>query len=364
MAIKVLEISTVGLMYDGITSIMLSYLDAMDKEGLDIYVASTIRLEPEIYKRLKKMGCHVVQFSSRKTDTIKYMYQLIKFIHKNKIDVVHAHGNSGTLAIEMICSWLGGSKKRIAHSHNTKCNQVKADKLLRPVFNLFYTDGVACGEAAGKWLFGNRPFLILKNGRDLEKFSYNPIIRDKMRKKYQLDNEIIIGHVGSFLEQKNHKFLIKVFREILNINDNAKLFLIGSGPLEKEIKDETKDIKNNVEFIGNTNCVEKYLQIMDGMLLPSLFEGLPLVSIEWQIAGLPCLMSDSITRECRITEQVEYMSLQEEPQLWANKILEMIKENTNRVQICNVNKEKIKKAGFDIKDNAKVLKQLYLGTIN
>ena len=112
-------------------------------------------------------------------------------------------------------------------------------------------------------------------------------------------------------------------------------------------------------FIGNTDRVSDYLQMMDGMILPSLFEGLPLVAVEWQINGLPCVFADTITKECALTKTVEYESLSTGPEVWANKIIKMIKEN-DREKSSLIAKEVVRKAGFDIRDNAENLKNIYL----
>ena len=359
MGKRVLIISTVGLIYDGITSVIISYLKAMDRCGLDVYVAATIKTESEIRCSLQEMGCKIIDFPSRRTETISYLFALSKFIRKNGIQVVHAHGNSGTLAIEMMAAWLGGCKKRIVHSHNTKCDQVKADKLLRPVFNRLYTDALACGIEAGKWLYGNKPFIVLKNGRDINLYMYKPEIRKSMRKKYKLTNELVIGHVGGFFEQKNHIFLIKIFREILKEVPSAKLFLIGDGPLKNVIERSVTDISKNVIFVGTTNKISDYLQIFDGVILPSLFEGLPLVAIEWQINGLPCLFSDTITKECAVTDAVEYMSLKEKPSEWAREIESMICKHDRKKAAMDAI-EKIRSAGFDINESCHILRDIYL----
>ena len=356
---RVLIINTIGLIYDGITNVITSYLEAMNLDGLDIYVAGTIRVEPKVRAQLQNMGCRVIDFPSRRSETIKYFLEIIKFVRKKKIEVVHAHGNSATQAIEMCAAWLGGCKKRIAHSHNTRCEQVKADRLLRPVFYLFCTDALACGEAAGKWLYGNRKFKILQNGRNIEKFAYDPEVRKAMRVQEKLDNQIVIGHVGGFVEQKNHKFLLKIFWEVLKLEKNAKLYLIGDGAKREEIERLASDIKNQVIFVGNTDRVSDYLQMMDGMILPSLFEGLPLVAIEWQINGLPCIFSDTITKECAFTNTVEYESLSTAPEMWANRILKMIKEN-DREKSSSIARELVRKSGFDIQDNAESLRNIYL----
>ena len=231
---KIIIVSTVGLIYDGITSVITSYLEAMNREDLKIYVVSTIMSESKIEKKIEELGCEIVQLPSRRKSPIVYFFSLAHFIRKNNIEVIHAHGNSATLSIELLAGFLGGCKRRIAHSHNTRCDQVRADKMLRPLFNLLYTDALACGNEAGLWLFGNRKFKVLKNGRNVKKYSFSLEKRNEMRKRLDISDCIAIGHVGGFFEQKNHKFLIKIFREVLNRKPNAKLFLIGDGPLKDE----------------------------------------------------------------------------------------------------------------------------------
>ena len=354
---KVLIISTVGLIYDGITSVILSCLKAMDRMGIEFYIAATIDLKPNIRAQLEELKCNIVDFPNRRKQPVKYFLALSKFIKESNIDVVHAHGNSGTLAVEMVAAWIGGAKKRMAHSHNTKCDQIKADKLLRPVFDLFYTDGLACGVEAGKWLFKNRQFTVLNNGRDISLFSYKPVDRQLIRSQLGLNDEIAIGHVGGFFEQKNHAFLIDIFKEIKKIEPSAKFYLIGDGPKRKEIEELSKGL--DVDFLGTVDNVSDYLNAMDGMILPSLFEGLPLVAVEWQLNGLPVLASDTVTKECVISENFEFFSLAESSGRWAKKIVQMIRSN-NRQNNSIRAQINAKKRGFDINVSAKILRDMYL----
>ncbi|RMC92315.1 glycosyltransferase family 1 protein [Clostridium autoethanogenum] len=359
--VKVLIISTVGLKYEGITSVILANLKSMNLSGLQIYVAGTVEVEPEISKEFKKLRCEVIDFPNRRVNTVSYFFALIHFIRKNKIDVVHAHGNSATLSIELFAAWLGGCKKRIAHSHNTRCAQVKADRLLRPLFNHLYTDALACGYEAGKWLFNDNEFIVINNGRDIDTFHYDSAIRESVRKEYGLEGKTVIGHVGGFVEQKNHCFLIDIFQAIHQINQDTVFFLIGDGPLCSQIEEKVKKygLEDCVIFTGLTNRVPQLLQAMDGMVLPSFFEGLPLVVIEWQIAALPCVISDTVSRECAITDLVEFCQLTVSPKMWAIKILEKIEKETRSKKSKTIMNE-IKAAGFDIKDNADVLRKLYI----
>ena len=356
---KILIISTVGLIYDGITNVILSYLQAMDLSNMEIYIGATINVVPEIRSKLEKMGCQIIELPSRRDKPLKYMFELVKMIRINKIQVIHAHGNSGTLAIEMVAAWLGGCRKRIAHSHNTQCDKVRADKLLRPIFNMFYTDALACGGAAGKWLFGNKKFTVLQNGRNIDEFSYNENVRISMRNQYGLKQEIVIGHVGGFFKQKNHSFLISIFKEIMKKEPSAHLFLIGDGPLKNEIIKNVEEFDNSIEFIGKTDRVADYLQMMDVMVLPSLFEGLPLVAIEWQINGLPCILSDNVTKACAFAENIVFMSLDNSPEQWAEKILESAR-NSKREKSSERAKDAARQAGFDIRDGASNLYKIYM----
>ena len=353
---KVLIVSTVGLIYDGITSVITSYLQAMDLHGLDIYVVGTIAVMPNIRKQIEDCGCKVVDFPNRRADTFSYFCSLIKFIRKNNIEIIHAHGNSGTLAIEMVAAWLGGCKKRIAHSHNTKCDNIKADKLLRPLFNFFYTDGLACSKESGAWLFGKRNFKVLTNGRDINKYKFNSQVRKKIRDSLGIKDEIVIGHVGGFFEQKNHIFLVEIYKELRNIEPNCKLFMIGDGPLKPEIEKLCGAI--GVIFTGAVDNIPDYLNAMDGMILPSLFEGLPLVAIEWQMNGIPCLLSDTITKDCKLSIFVNYMSLNSSARAWAETILQLVKENNRNKNYSN-EYELLKRSKFNICNSAKLLEQIY-----
>lgn len=353
---KILIVSTVGLIYDGITSVILQYLQAMNSKKFDIYVVATIDAKPSIINQIENCDCTVITFPNRRTETLKYFFDLIKFIKSNHIDIIHAHGNSATLAIEMVAAKIGRCPKRIAHSHNTKCNQIKADKILRPIFNCSYTDGLACGEDAGKWLFGDKKFEVLTNGRNIEQYKFSLQNRNKIREFYGIKDELVIGHVGGFFEQKNHRFLVEIYKEVKKIEPRSKLFMIGDGILKTEIEKACEKLE--VIFTGSIDNISEYLSAMDGMVLPSLFEGLPLVSIEWQINGLPCVLSNKITKECKLTDCVDFLSLDDSAQNWAKVIVNKIKNNKR--QFCADKSYKlIKNSNFNIDNNVKKLERIY-----
>lgn len=362
---KILQIPTGGLFSDGILSCIVEYMTAMDKSGMDIQVLATNNPEKSVVEKVENSGCRVVSIPYRKKNIIKYFFALYRYILKEKIDVVHVHGSSAIMSIELVAAWLAGCKVRIAHSHNTTCENQKADKILRPVFNRNYTTAFACGQDAGRWMFGKRKFTIIPNGRNLKKYEYDSKKRIEYRNKLGIPSDtLVIGHVGRFNRQKNQEYLVHVFGEVYKKKRNSYLVLIGTGEKVGEIKNLVKELEleNNVIFTGVIENVSDYLSAFDIMLLPSLYEGLPLVVIEWQIAGLPCIVSDTVTKECAITSLVKFESVKKEPEVWANEVVNLILQDRNDSKEIIFNE--IKTAGYDIESGAERLKKIYLKLVS
>ena len=356
-------VNTVPVIYDGITMTMLNYVENMDKSDLQVDFVAINQIEPHLRSQIEEMGCKVHELPNRNTHKLKYLVKLAALIRKNKYDVVHVHCNSCTAAIEMLSSFLGGAKMRCSHSHNTKCSHLKMHKLLRPLFNLFYTDAFACGTEAGNWLFPGKSFTVLKNATNTDKYKYNPAFREEYRSRYNLEGKIAIGHVAHFTHHKNHGFLIDAFAGVMKEKPDYVLFLVGDGKYRNEIEEKVRDLQlqDFVVFTGTTLEIPQILSAMDMMVLPSLYEGLPNVIIEWQIAGLPMLISDTTTLECKLTELVNFLPLNKKD--WVNAILN-IRILDDRAKSSNESIEAIKNAGFSIKENSKLLKDYYLKRLN
>ena len=278
--------------------------------------------------------------------------------------MVHSHINS--LSIFPLCAAkIANVKIRIAHSHSSAgSNELKRNiikYILRPFSKIFPTNFLACSEFAGIWLFGKNfmntgEVKVLNNAIDTSKFSYNVEIRDKIRKYEKLENKFVVGHVGRFVNQKNHSFLLKIFYEIHKLDQNSILILLGDGPLRKSIEEEARDlgIENSVRFLGIKENVNEYMQAMDIFLLPSFYEGLPVVGVEAQTAGLRCIFSTNVTKEAKLTNNVEYLDLNDGEKTWAEVALKYKNfERKNTAQI-------IIERGFDIKHEAKKLEKYYL----
>lgn len=223
----------------------------------------------------------------------------------------------------------------------------------------------ACSYDSGISQFGhNGKFKVIKNGIPTKLYSWNPIMRKRKRQEFGLDDdELVIGNVARFEEQKNHEFLLKIFCEIQKINPRSKLMLVGQGTLEKVIRKQSTElgIERQVIFTGVRSDVNELLQAMDVFVLPSYFEGLGIVNVEAQTAGLHCFVSDKvIPQEVNLTDLMHYISLSASPKEWAQKILEEKMNIENRKDMSS----KIMEAGFDIDSTCDVLCEFYKGLVN
>ncbi len=331
---KILIINTVGLNNNGITQVIFDYYSRFDLNEFEIDIISGLNDDNKVKQKFESNGIHVYKLASRKNQTLKYINELYCLCKKNRYNLIHIHGNSATMTIELIIARLAGISSRIVHVHNSTCDAKIVDYMLRPFFYHFYTEAFACGNAAGNWMYGRKKFTVIKNGRDINHFSYDESKRQRMREKLNIDDTILaIGNVGNFNEQKNHYFLINVFKEINRINSKAKLYLAGHGHLEDKVKKLVCELglEDSVVFLGTVENIQEILQAMDIMVLPSKHEGLPLVVVEWQLSGLPCIISDTITSECVFTDFVKKCSLNDDQIYWAKTILDQANtHNTNR----------------------------------
>lgn len=362
---RVLVINTVRFELNGIASVILNYFKAMDSSDLQVEFVTIDDPSPEYAEFFAKndITCHVLY----KSKLISYFCGLIRLAKSGKFDIAHIHGNSANAAVEVLACWLAGIRIRIVHSHNTSTLHPVMNKVLYPFFSLLYTHGFACGRDAGRWMFHSKPFVIVKNGIDLKKYSYNTAVRSEYRKKLGAGNRTVIGHVGNFVKQKNHAFLLEVFAELLKMDHKYLLVLVGEGNLLEEMKEKARmlQIESDVVFVGKTTVVQHYLQALDLFVLPSWHEGLPVALIEAQAAGLPCMVSDRVTKEADLTDSITYIPI-DNPKDWAVKIQKKVAEidPESRQASCDRWQKKIADAGYDINQNADRMKKLYIQYYN
>lgn len=304
--------------YGGVEAVVMNYYRHIDRQKIqfDFIVDNTSSCPQK--EEIEKLGGKVF-FVPPYQKIFFYMRTLIGIFKENDYAIVHSHIN--TLSVfPLAAAWFAKIPVRIAHSHSTagrgeyKKNFLKYS--LKPFSKLFATDYFACSEHAGRWLFGNRAYeqglvKVWKNAIDIDSFLFNEDVRIQVRKEFGIDDKFVIGHVGRFSHEKNHKFLINVFKEVHKKNKNTCLMLVGEGKLFWKIKEQVQRLGLNeaVLFLGARTDVNRLYQAMDIFVLPSHSEGLGLVAIEAQTSGLEVILSTNVPAEAMLSGRGKYCEL-------------------------------------------------------
>lgn len=325
---RILIVNTSGLGVGGITAHMLNFLEQMRPrlENGQVTVAATGVKSQKILNRFRELGCLIAFLPDRKRRPIAYVIALFRLMRRMKYDVLHVHGNSSTMALELILGKWTGVLIRIAHCHNSRCSHPRMHRLLLPAFRTSYTQALACSVSAGNWIFGPQQFTVLHNAINLDRFSFHSAIRRKYRGKLGVSEEtILLGHVGNINQQKNHAFLLRIFNRFQGTN-SAALVLIGTGALESELRAQVRSLglEGKVHFLGEREDVSCWMQAMDGFVFPSRWEGLGMVLIEAQAAGLPVLASDAAPQEVKLTRCFAFLSLELPVEEWCRVLRQLL----------------------------------------
>ena len=317
-------------------------------------------------EEIKKLGGKIYYFPKYKIyNGISFRRKWKNFFkeHKGEYEIIHTHHSSSVAIILKIAKKYG--LYTVAHSHSAGW-----EKSVRGLLNRMFSRGarkvadyfLACSYPAGVTQFGKKVvddesrFKVVANGIPSDKYIYNVEIRNKIRKQLELSDDVhLYGHVGRFVQAKNHSYLLKVFSELLKKDPNSKLILLGNGELKEDIISQANalGVYENLIMPGVVNTVNEYMQAMDYFIFPSSYEGLPVTLVEAQASGLKCLISKNISDDVVLTDLVESYSIDLDPREWANRILENInysRQNTS---------ELIKKAGFDINSSVEFLTNFY-----
>ena len=364
---KILLINTVPTTKNGITNVIFNYLTAMDLNGVRMDYLSINTPETSYRYEVERRGGNFFVIPRSGKEIVSYYNNLKKLVRTEKYDIVHVHGNSHFNILDLLAAYKGGCKVRIVHCHNTTCGSPFLHKLLTPLFNRLYTQGFACGEDAGHWMFGNGPFSVINNGIKTDKYKFRQEIREIMRQQLGWENKYIIGNVSSIIPAKNHEFIVSVFNELHKEKPDSRLLLIGDGYLRDQIEAEIDNygLRDVVNITGNIDNVNEYLNAIDCILMPSLYEGLPLTLIEQQANGLQCVVSDAISKEADKTGNLTFLSLQAPITEWVNMIWskvcgECIQREKTSLQAI----ESIRKCGYSIDEEAQKVKAIYIKLIS
>ncbi len=362
MATKILIINTVPTEQNGITGVIFNYLKAIDADGFVFDLLSLNEPDQRYTDIVQSKGGQVFVIP-RLCGMLSYWRNLRKLIQANQYDAVHIHGNSHTVVLELSAAKAAGCVVRMVHSHNTMCSHVVVSNIMTPFFNGLYTHALACGKAAGRWMFGERYFTVINNGVDTDLFSFCQAQRDGIREASNWKQCKVIGHVGGFFETKNQKFIVDVFRELYRQDNSYRLVLIGDGPLRNAVEAQMREyaLQDVITLTGNINNVYDYLNAIDLIMMPSLFEGLPLTLVEQQANGLRCVVSDAITREADKTGNITFYPLSMSAAEWAERISQTpIDCDEARVRCSREAIVRIKECGYSIQGEAEKLRDYYL----
>lgn len=357
MAIRILHIVSY-MQRGGLETLIMNCYRHIDRDVMqfDFIVHRDFRSDYD--DEIETLGGKIYRLPRLNPFSPAYKRALLDFFHTHpEYRIVHCHLDCMS-ALPLAAAKQCAVPVRIAHAHNS--NQDKDWKY--PLKRIFMrkipavaTHFFACSEIAGQWMFPGQNVTVMNNGIEADKFSYDPEIRQEVRKELGLNQELVLGHVGRFMPQKNHTFLIDIFAEVRKQVPNAKLLLMGTGPLESQIRDKVKsrNLTDSVVFLGVRSDVNRILQAVDVFVLPSLYEGLPLTAVEAQTSGAQCVFSTTISADCQMTDIVSFLSLQESASVWAETIIRVSK-NVRTSQDM-----KIAAAGFDIQKTAAWLQKFY-----
>ena len=352
----------------GLETMLMNYYRHIDRSKVQFDFLTHRAFEADYDQEIMALGGKIYHLPRLNPFSLDYRSRLDSFFKEHsEYKIVHCHQDCMS-AIPLKYAEKNGVPVRIAHSHNSN----EAINLKFPI-KLFYKRKIAkyashllaCSKNAGVWMFGqSASFSILNNAIDAYQFRYNACVRNEVRTELGIGREsLVLGHVGRFLPQKNHTFLIDVFEEVLKQAADAMLILVGEGELRSRIEHicVEKGISDHVLFIGARADVNRLLQAMDVFVFPSLFEGLGVAMIEAQAAGLPCVVSDRVpSAAALIPALVKHLPLGESAVTWSKEILSA----ANTVVVRRDTFSEIKAAGYDIADNAERLAAFYQNTWN
>ncbi len=361
--IRVLQIGMTNTM-GGIETYLMNYYKNINREEIQFDFIDISDGNLCFKNQIISLGGKVYDVKSYYRHPLKYIKEIKRIITENNYQIIHCNMNSGVMIFPLIAAKISKAKIIIAHSHNTSSDKGIIKSILHNInkhaipflANMYF----ACSTEAGKWFFSKKilnsnKFIIIKNAIDIDEFLYNEEMRKIKRKELNINDEtLVIGNVGKFFKQKNHRYLLKIYKKVEEENKDSVLLLIGKGPLKSKIQSEIEKDKlnNKVIFLEDRRDVAQLMQAMDVFVLPSLYEGLPLVGIEAQVAGLKCCFSNSITKELKISSNIKYLDLKKKADEWKDYILEKYERKSEI--------DTIRASGYDIEIEAKKLERLYM----
>lgn len=359
MPVRVLQVVTY-MGRGGLETMLMNYYRHFDRSKVQFDFLVHRDFKADYDEKIRSLGGRIYHMPRLVPWSGSYRHKLKQFFREHpEYQIVHVNQDCLS-SVALRCAKESAVPVRIAHSHNSNQNidiKYPIKLFYRKQIPEYATDLFACSKEAGKWMFGNHSFQVIPNAIEIASYMFNPAIREQARDSLGIKKEFVIGHVGRFRPQKNHKFIIEVFVSLLKQFPEAKLLLVGDGEEIQASRELVKrlQIEKQVIFTGARSDVNRLLQAMDVYLFPSLFEGLPMSLVEAQAAGLPCLISDRVPESAVLVKDlVSVMSLEQTADEWAQRLL-----NMKTATRTNHSKE-LQDAGYDIDIEAEKLQNFYL----
>ena len=345
----------------GLETMLMNYYRHIDREKVQ-FDFLVHREERGAYDdEIESLGGKIYRLPRLVPWSISYLKSLDRFFDEHpEYKIVHVHQDCLSSVI-LKSAKKHGIPVRIAHSHNAD-----QERNLKYPIKLWYMRDIprysthlfACGRKAGDWMFKGAPYTVINNAIDPQVFAFDSGKRSEIREQLNIQNKFVIGHVGRFNPQKNHKFLLEIFSSLLKYKPDSVLLLVGGGDGMEKIENRAIElgISENVRFLGIRSDIADLMQAMDVFVFPSLYEGLPVTMVEAQAAGLPCVVSEAIPREAYMTDLVFQKKLSDKPDDWVKDIL----LHRNMFRTSHI--QEVTQSGFDIETEAEKLQEFYLSS--
>ena len=343
----------------GLETMLMNYYRNIDRNCIQFDFLTHRPFKSDYDEEIEELGGKIYRaprlMPQNYSSYFKYMKEF--FAEHPEYKIVHSHIDSMSY-LPLLAAKRADVPIRIAHSHSTGIDldfKYPLKQYFRYQICNVATHRFACGIDAGEFLFRGKEFTLIPNAVDSERFIYDEALRMRKREELGISNQLVVGHVGRMSYPKNHEFLLQLFAELLKVRSDALLILVGTGEKENDIKNMVSriGIEPSVIFLGNRSDVNELYQAMDIFVLPSRFEGVPLVGVEAQFAGLPCLFSDGVPKELSFSDTCRFRSLSDSISDWVKDILELT--STAHRDVAAVHS-----SPYDIKGAVTVLCDMYM----
>lgn len=365
MKLRVLQLGTKNFGIGGLSTIVFQLGKFQNGIIFDYFILSE-KLDTHYRKEIEKRSGKVYLFKRYQFNFLNIFFGIKQIKKMDKHHIYHIHASVAYIALYyLICCKLLKVNKIVVHSHSAgiegKYKIMKSffHYLSKIIMGRIKKQVFACSEEAAKWMFSSQELKnvkIIKNGIELDKFFFDKDLRVQIRKELGMTENIVLGHVGRYVDVKNHNFILKVYMKLLEKNKKYRLVLIGTGSNINFLKKVLKDynIEEKVKIIEQTKEVYKYLMAMDSFIFPSKFEGLGMAVIEAQVSGLTIFASNKIPKITKITENIMYLDLDKGEEYWSD-IIQQKNLNSTRKNL----KIFLENSDYNIKKSAKNLEKEY-----